>query len=126
MLEAIQQEMVEISKEIQDDVVARIIDLIRHERKRRSLWNRLKMFFSRFKKCSCMCGVSGIGCECEQIPPPQVIPPVVNVRSGESKSHLSAAEEVREPRDLRTTVRMPDKQEHNQSGLRKRSSIAYI
>ena len=111
MLEAIQQEMVEISHEIQDEVVARIIDLIRHERKRRSLWNRLKVFFSRFKKCSCMCGVSGIGCECEQIPPPQVIPSVVKIKSEGSGSKLQKHDA---------------EAEHNQSGLRKRSSIAYV
>jgi hypothetical protein len=126
MLEALQQELVEISHEIQDEVVGRIIALIKHERKRRSWWNKIKLFFSRFKRCSCMCGCNGVGCECEQMPPPQVLPEVIKWHSGESKSQLEKAEEEKTPRDLRSTIRMPDKQEHNQSGLRKRSSIAYI
>ena len=111
MLEAIQQEMVEISHEIQDEVVARIIALIKHERKRRSLWNKIKRFFSRFKRCSCMLGCNGVGCECEQMPPPQVIPSVVKIKSEGSGSKLQKHDA---------------EAEHNQSGLRKRSSIAYI
>lgn len=126
MLEAIQQELVEISHEIQDEVVARIIALIKHERKRRSWWNKIKLFFSRFKRCSCMCGCNGVGCECEQMPPPQVLPEVIKWRSGESKSQLDKEEGHIAPDTNTSIVRMPDIQEQNQSELRKRSSITYI
>jgi hypothetical protein len=90
MLELLEHELVQVTEEIQNEVCQRIIDLIRHERSRRSIWNRLKQFFNRFKSCKCVCGASGIGCECEQKEPPQVIPPSVRVSRKESHSVVGA------------------------------------
>lgn len=90
MLEVLQHELVQVTEEIQNEVCQRIIDLIRHERMRRSWWNRFKNFLSRFKKCKCVCGATGVGCECEQKEPPQVIPPSVRIARKESHSVVEA------------------------------------
>lgn len=94
MLEVLQHELVQVTEEIQNEVCQRIIDLIRHERMRRSWWNRFKTFLSRFKKCRCVCGATGIGCECEQKELPQVIPPSVRIARTESHSVVEAHPET--------------------------------
>lgn len=125
-MEAIHDELVEISHEIQNEIVSRIIQLIKHERKRRSLWMRFKLFLSRFKRCSCICGVSGIGCQCEQAEPPQVLPPVIKWKSDKCKNRAEMVEVHIKPSKTSSIMKEGEEGDHNQSQLTKRSSITSI
>ena len=72
-------EFVDISEAFQQQILKGVIDLIKHERKRRSIWNKIKNYLSRIKHIKCICP-GGSGCECEVTPPPPVLPQKVCIR----------------------------------------------
>ena len=67
----------EISEAIQQEVIKGLIEFIKHERRRRSLWNKIKTYFSRIKHLKCICGPAG--CECDIEPHPPILPSQVKI-----------------------------------------------
>jgi len=65
---------VELTETFQKELCERIKSFIRDDKKHRSLWNRFVRWLASIRRLNCICGASGVGCECER-PPPQPLPP---------------------------------------------------
>jgi len=84
---------IELSEAIQRQIMQGILELVKNDRKRRSLWQRLVRFFNRINISKCFCGTGGVGCECEIKPPPPILPERVRVRKMLSGSRVEAPHE---------------------------------
>lgn len=119
-------EFVDISEAFQQQILKSIIDLIKHERKRRSLWTKIKNYLSRIKHIKCICP-GGSGCEFDVSPPPQLLPQKVCIRKnslGGRECHSdSDSDDASTP--VNNNTKLPPKQEHLEKP-KARTSITLI
>ena len=85
---------VELSEQIQQEIMRSILALVKNERKRRSIWQKFLRLINKIRISKCMCGPGGVGCECEVAPPSQLLPNRVRVRRSPSGSRVETADEV--------------------------------
>lgn len=94
---------VELSEQIQQEILSSILALVKNERKRRSLWNKFLRFVSRFKISKCFCGPGGVGCECEVKPPSPILPQRVRIRRSPSGNRVETENEAKVERVVQET-----------------------
>jgi hypothetical protein len=73
--------IVEIGEAIQEEIINRMLAFIKDHRKQNRAWATFKRWVGSIKRCRCVCGTTGVGCECERPPPPQLIPKMVKLHS---------------------------------------------
>ena len=68
--DAMNQLFVELSENFQHEFTRRIIAFLKDEHKQKRWWVRLSRWLGSIRHLRCICGATGVGCECERPPPP--------------------------------------------------------
>jgi hypothetical protein len=77
---------VELSSTFQTEFVKKITAYIRDEKKQKRIWTRFKRWLGSIRHVSCLCGPTGVGCECDRDEPTPMPPQRLPVQ--QSVSHL--------------------------------------
>jgi hypothetical protein len=68
--DAMNELFVELSETFQHEFSRRIIAFLKDEHKQKRWWVRLSRWLGSIRHLRCICGATGVGCECERPPPP--------------------------------------------------------